>query len=158
SSLASFARNAVDESARGRESVAGLRAASDEIRQAVGLVTQIASQTRLLALNATIEAARAGDAGRGFSVVASEVKSLADEASQSTDTIGERVAMVERAAGEAIAVLDRVGDNIRQMDEMITGIAVAIDSSDSGGSTGLAQLAEVLRREVTRFVAVIRSA
>jgi methyl-accepting chemotaxis protein len=157
-SLASFARTAVDESGNALSTVSVLRNASEEIRQAVRLVTQVASQTRLLALNATIEAARAGDAGRGFSVVANEVKTLADEAGRSTDAISEQVTMVQRAAGDASTALEGITGSIRQMDEMIAGIAAAIESGqgDPQDTSGLSQLAEVLRSEVSRFVAVVR--
>ncbi|HET9138821.1 methyl-accepting chemotaxis protein [Actinophytocola sp.] len=162
SGLASFASNAADESGRATQTVSALDAASDEIKQAVRMVTQVAAQTRLLALNATIEAARAGDAGRGFSVVASEVKSLADEASKSASAINERVAMVQQASAEVISVLDNITGSIRQMDSMTAGIAAAIEGGvheeGAGDMTGLSRLAEMLRSQVTRFVEEVRSA
>jgi len=113
-------------------------------------------------LNATIEAARAGEAGRGFSVVASEVKSLADEASKSANAINERVAMVQQASAEVISVLDNITGSIRQMDEMTAGIAAAIEGgpheAGAGDMTGLSRLAEMLRSQVTRFVDEVRNA
>jgi methyl-accepting chemotaxis protein len=160
SSLASFASEAVEESATAAQSVSALGAASDEIEQAVRLVTQIAAQTRLLALNATIEAARAGEAGRGFSVVANEVKTLADQATQSAGATNEHVAMVQQASGEVVTVLDRIAGSIKQMDQMTAGIATAIEGSTSYADsdlTGLARLADMLRSQVTQFVEAVRA-
>ncbi|MCM4076775.1 methyl-accepting chemotaxis protein [Paractinoplanes hotanensis] len=155
-SLADFAREAVTEAERGLATVTSLRAASDQIRTAVDLINQVAKQTRLLALNATIEAARAGDAGRGFSVVAGEVKTLAAETSSSSDEIMGQVNTVQEVAADAVAVLETVTTSIREMSGLVNGIAAAVDGGSEHGMTGLSQLAEVLRSEVNRFVSTAR--
>ncbi|MFF5293551.1 methyl-accepting chemotaxis protein [Paractinoplanes globisporus] len=148
--LADFARAAVAEAEHGLETVTSLRTAADQILSAVDLINQVAKQTRLLALNATIEAARAGKAGLGFSVVAGEVKSLADKTSGSSGEIMGHVNKVQEVAADAIAVLEKVTDSIREMSGLTSGIAVAVDGGH--GTDGLSQLAEVLRAEVSRFV------
>jgi methyl-accepting chemotaxis protein len=154
--LSDFAREAVADAERGLSTVTSLRTASDQIRRAVDLINQVASQTRLLALNATIEAARAGDAGRGFSVVAGEVKTLANETSSSSEEIMGQVTTVQQAAADAVDVLEAVTGSIREMGNLVTGIASAVDGRHESGLTGLSQLAEVLRSEVHRFVSTAR--
>ena len=150
--LADFARDAVGNAERGLGTVTSLRSASDQIRHAVDLINQVASQTRLLALNATIEAARAGEAGRGFSVVAGEVKTLANETSSSSEEIMGQVSTVQQAAADAVAVLEALTASIREMSGLVDGIAAAVDGGHDSGTAGLSQLAEVLRGEVHRFV------
>ncbi|GAA3339970.1 hypothetical protein GCM10020358_25750 [Amorphoplanes nipponensis] len=154
--LADFAREAVSEAERGVETVGSLRSASEQIRRAVDLINSVASQTRLLALNATIEAARAGEAGRGFSVVAGEVKNLANETSDSSAEILGQVNTVQQAAADAVGVLDVVTGSIREMSGLVNGIAAAVDGRHDAGTAGLSQLAEVLRSEVHRFVTLAR--
>jgi methyl-accepting chemotaxis protein len=156
--LADFAREAVVDAERGLDTVTSLRTASDQIRHAVDLINQVASQTRLLALNATIEAARAGEAGRGFSVVAGEVKTLANETSGSSEEILGQVNTVQQAAADAVSVLEAVTGSIREMGNLVNGIAAAVDGGHESGTAGLSQLAEVLRSEVHRFVNSARSA
>jgi len=115
-------REALDDSAAARDVIGSLERSVAEISTVAQLIRGVAEQTNLLALNATIEAARAGDAGRGFGVVAEEVKSLASETAAATARIEETVAEVRHGA-EAVAsavsgmgsALDRVADAQRQV-------------------------------------------
>ena len=80
------------------DTVTELGESSTQISDVIKLITAIAEQTNLLALNATIEAARAGEAGKGFAVVASEVKDLAQETARATEDIGKQVERIQRNA------------------------------------------------------------
>ena len=159
--IAKSTQAAVEESDRATATIATLDASSRQIQQVVTLINQVAAQTRLLALNATIEAARAGEAGRGFGVVATEVKSLADQTAEATARIEGEVNGVQEAAEEAGRVLVEISNTIRSMHQEVTAISDAVNGG-GGNSTavdmsGLSQLAEILRSEVTGFLAELRS-
>ncbi len=109
------ARQAVAEADRTTASIRSLAGSAEEVGTVVALINGIARQTNLLALNATIEAARAGDAGRGFSVVASEVKGLADETARATVQIREKIAAIQAAAGAAGGAIDQISRTIAEM-------------------------------------------
>lgn len=96
-------RNTVAETTR---KVKRLGEASQEIAKIVGLISQIASRTNLLALNASIEAARAGESGRGFAIVADEVRQLADRASRSSKDIEQIVLKIQGETGNVQQAMD----------------------------------------------------
>ncbi|MCJ2073542.1 methyl-accepting chemotaxis protein [Methylobacterium sp. J-030] len=82
--------------------VMGLAEGAQQIGTVISLISGIAEQTNLLALNATIEAARAGEAGRGFAVVASEVKELAAQTAKATETIAAQVSAIQGETNRAV--------------------------------------------------------
>ncbi|HEX9209774.1 MAG TPA: HAMP domain-containing methyl-accepting chemotaxis protein [Bradyrhizobium sp.] len=107
--------------------------AAQQIGEVVKLITAIAEQTNLLALNATIEAARAGEAGRGFAVVASEVKSLASQTAKATDEISSHIMGMQGATAESVAAIKEIGATIGQISSISTSIASAVE--EQGAAT-----------------------
>jgi uncharacterized coiled-coil DUF342 family protein len=103
----------------------------DEIGQVSRLIAEIAGQTNLLALNATIEAARAGTAGKGFTVVAGEVKNLAKRTAQSTEEIAGRIAAMQAAASRALAAMDGIGEAVTELDAVATSVAAAVEEQSA---------------------------
>jgi methyl-accepting chemotaxis protein len=107
--------------------VGALADAAQKIGDVVGLIRAIAEQTNLLALNATIEAARAGEAGRGFAVVASEVKTLASQTAKATEDIGTQVAGIQTSTKDAVEAIRAITATMDEIRGFTTAIAEAIE-------------------------------
>ena len=104
-------------SLRLRDGMAELNDHSQAITRIMGVISDIADQTNLLALNAAIEAARAGEAGRGFAVVADEVRKLAEKTMSSTTDVGNAIAAIQQSAGQSIQQVEKAVGNISDATE-----------------------------------------
>jgi methyl-accepting chemotaxis protein len=138
SEIAGTASKAKTVSDQARDQAHAVTAVMRELGQAahnVGTVTEtikaISAQTNLLALNATIEAARAGAAGKGFTVVAHEIKELAEQTARATEDIRATIAGIQTSSSSAIGEIEQVSTVIGQVGELVTSIAAAIEEQSS---------------------------
>jgi len=128
-----IAGEAVSQAQKTDARITQLSQAASRIGDVVKLITAIAEQTNLLALNATIEAARAGEAGKGFAVVASEVKALAAQTAKATDEIGTQIASMQSATQDSVAAIKEIGGPISRISEIAGAIAAAVE--EQGAAT-----------------------
>lgn len=129
--VAALAGEGADGAQRTARDIADLADTVGQIGQIVDLIDGIAAQTNLLALNATIEAARAGDAGRGFAIVASEVKALANQTASATEDIRRRVEGVQSATRGSVGAISSIVTAIDQIRSMTGAIAAAVEEQSA---------------------------
>ncbi|MGF1607100.1 MAG: methyl-accepting chemotaxis protein [Rhodothalassiaceae bacterium] len=138
-----------------RDKVDALSQGAQAIGQVVVLIQEIAEQTNLLALNATIEAARAGEAGKGFAVVASEVKSLANQTAKATSDIENQIKYLQDAGAEAAEAIRAISGTFEQIEGASTQISAAVEEQSAATSeisnniAVAASATETLRQNMT---------
>ena len=122
---------AVGDAESSRKMVQQLVSSASRIGEVVKMITDIAEQTNLLALNATIEAARAGEAGKGFAVVASEVKTLATQTAKATEEIRQQIEGIQSDTSTTADSIESIGKRIQEISEISTNIAAAMEEQDA---------------------------
>ena len=126
-----IATNAVSTATDAQDQVGQLSVAANKIGEIVGLINDIAEQTNLLALNATIEAARAGEAGKGFAVVASEVKSLANQTAGATSEIEAQIANMQTVTQGAVKAVSTVSSTVEEINEIAMALSATVDEQSA---------------------------
>jgi len=131
---AEVSREAVEQMKSAGTQMEALASSTGEVERVVQYVSDIAEQTNLLALNATIEAARAGEAGKGFAVVASEVKQLANQAATATAEISQKIGDMRGASQSVQGAVSETGDVISRLDKISGAVAATIEQQTAATS------------------------
>ena len=135
------------------QDVQRLKESSDQVLAILKVISGIAEQTNLLALNAAIEAARAGEAGRGFAVVADEVRQLSQNTQKSLDQTGDTIASVTEATttiGQTVEVMEEFMARMSQSAQTLTEQIVALGNASSNTSKDVTQSIQAITEMTNR--------
>lgn len=124
---AQFAISAVEVGASANTTVSKLGESSAEVGQVVKMITSIAKQANLLALNGLLRLAREGEWGKSFSVVANEVKELANQAAKATDDISSKIQAIQSDTGGAVVAIADISQMINQISDISNTIASFVE-------------------------------
>jgi len=120
-----------------------LESRTNEISSIANVIKEIAAQTNLLALNAAIEAARAGEQGRGFAVVADEVRKLAERTSTATEEIGAMIGAIQSGTANAVGAMEGVLPQVAHGVELAQQAAQSLRDIKAGAATTLDRIRDV---------------
>lgn len=125
------------------ERISALEARALEVSSIAGVIKEIAGQTNLLALNAAIEAARAGEQGRGFAVVADEVRKLAERTTAATTDIETMIAAIQVDTGAAVQSMKEALPAVEQGVELADGASHSLHAIENGAKLALDRVRDV---------------